>query len=172
MGKNLWRNLCQGWLNAFQQRYCKDGAAEEVALPGMLPKNGNGVPWKGTLYGQRNGKHLGRLSLAQRTPGNPEHIPFWGSCYCQPHFGTFLWSYAPLVQASISFTAVTFVCFLTAAFGVLCNMSCTTFLTQIHFGAFDWKRSCRSSSTPKWQIMPTHHQYIKQEDISLVTMHS
>lgn len=27
--------------------------------------------------------------------------------------------------------------------------SCITFITQIHFGAFDWKRSRRSSSTPK-----------------------
>lgn len=54
-----------------------------------------------------------------------------------------------LSQLGIFFTAVMFVCFLTVVFGVLFNTSCMTFLTQINFGAVDWKRSCRSSSTPK-----------------------
>lgn len=170
MGKNVWENLCQGRLNASQQRGCRD--TREMALPEVLPKNGNRAPWKEGLYGQCRGKHLGRLGLAQRTPCNPGNLPSWGSRYFQPHFGTLLWSYTSLVQPGISFTAVMFVCFLTAAFVFLFSTSCITFLTQIHFGAFDWKRSCRSSSTLKWQIMPTHHQYIKQEDISLVTMHS
>lgn len=76
------------------------------------------------------------------------------------------------VQPGISLTAVLFVCFFTTLFGVLFNTSCITFITQIHFDAFDWKRSCRSSSTPKWQIMPTRYQYSKEQDISLVTMHS
>lgn len=161
-----WGKMCE--------RICSraDRDSRETALPEVLPKNGNGAPWKEGLYGHRRGKHLGRMDLAQGTPCNPGNIPFWDSCYCQPCFGTFPWSYTSLVQPGISFTAIMFVCFLTVVFGILFNTSCMTFLTQINFGAVDWKRSCRSSSTPKWQIMPTHHQYIKEEDISLVTMHS
>lgn len=104
--------------------------------------------------------------------GTPGHESPLGSHYCQPHFGTFLWSCMSLVQTGISLPAVLFVCFLTALFEVLFNTSCITFITQINFGAFDWKRSHSSSSTPKWQIMPTHYQYSKEQDISLVTMHS
>lgn len=59
----------QGQVKTSQQRGCRD--SREMALPEVVPKNGNMAPWKEGFCGQCRGKHLGRLGLAQRTPRNP-----------------------------------------------------------------------------------------------------
>lgn len=74
-----------------QQRGYRD--SREMALPEVLPKNGNEV---GTLEGWAlQSQTSGRQDLAWRIHGTPGHTPPLGCHHCQPHFGTFLWSCIP-----------------------------------------------------------------------------
>lgn len=159
MGKNKLENLCQGI------------PAECIPAEGLQRQQRDGPSWGaakewewGTLEGGAVQTNTWRDRIWHgESHGTPGHMPPLGSHYCQPHFGTFVWSCMSFLQSSISLTAVLFVCFLTALSEVLFNTSYITFITQINFGAFDWKRSRRSSSSPKWQIMPTHYQYSKSK---------
>lgn len=67
MGKKKSERICAraSQQNASQQRGYRD--SREMALPEVLPKNGNEVPWKD---GQCRVKHLGRQDLARRIPWN------------------------------------------------------------------------------------------------------